>query len=356
MEQHFFSRLPAEVLFYILKKFLDLPDLWTTSQVCRYLKLQSRDTLKKQWKIDLDGCSLHKIQAHAAMIALNSVSRQLIQRIKIYDPYAFPARLQPELIVHELEVHHHQPSSRTTTLFPPTIEPGLDDVGNDSGFMMERLKYQIKRLHSILQRETSIHDRILEGISSEKDMKNVIDILFHHAVVVSATALSHHNRNHHYLACTTNYTSKHHTHAFTAITSRLMCRLDIALNCQQISHCLFKNMETYLTYMEYRSLAVEKTAKKQQSLLLPGIGCCMDLLGASYTSQLLDEKQALIILKKICALLVEPKEKIYMLMDLKDVWLLSVDGSSSSSNNNSYHRDELMLFIKSEISEAHKLV
>lgn len=353
MEQHFFSRLPAEVLFYILKKFLDLPDLWTTSQVCRYLKLQSRDTLKKQWKIDLDGCSLHKIQAHAAMIALNSVSRQLIQRIKIYDPYAFPAKLQLEHILHELDVH----PSRTTTLFPPTIEPGLDDIGNDSGFMMERLKYHTKRLHSILELETSIHDRILEGISSEKDMKNVIDILFHHAVVVSATASSsssHHNRDHHYLACTTTYTSKHDTHAFTAITSRLMCRLDIALNCQQISHCLFKNMETYLTYMEYRLLAVEKAAKKQKSLLLPGIGCCMDLLGASYTSQLLDEKQALIILKKMCALLVEPKEKIYMLMDLKDVWLLSVD--SSSSNNNSYHRDELVLFVKSEISKSHKLV
>ncbi|CAO3641945.1 unnamed protein product [Mucor hiemalis] len=294
-----------------MKKFLNLPDLWTLSQVCRHLKLQSRDTLKKQWKIDLNGCSLHKIQAHAAMISLNSVSRQLIQRIKIYDPYAFPPKLQVEHIIHELEVY-----PRSTTLFPPTIEPGLDDVGNDSGFIMERLKYHTKRLHSILERETLIHDRILD-------------------VIVSATSSSNH-----YLACTNSNISKHDTHAFTAITSRLMCRLDIALNCQQITHCLFKNMETYLTYMEYRLLS-----KKQR---LPGIGCCTDLLGASYSSHLLDEKQALAILKKICTLIAEPEEKKYMLMDLKDVWLLSVDSS--------YHRDELLLFVKSEINKSHKLV
>lgn len=321
MKQHFFTRLPLEILLYTLKNFLNLPDIWEITQVCRYLRIYGKESLKKQWKIDVD-CDMYKIQTHAAMIKLNVISCQLIKRIKIYDPYAFPPHIEEdkEHVVRELDI----------ITFPPTIEPGLDDIGNENGFLVERLKYHKKRLHSILELESNLHDKILDGMLIHEDSitKSIIDVIFHHAVIVNSISSQH---TYDPLACANS--SKHLAHAFAAIVSRLLCRLLLAVPTCNIKKFLSENMKTYLVYMEYRLLANQQ---------LTGISCFTDLLGATFMADFIDIEYASVTINKLSSLL-DKEMRRSMLMDLKDIWL------TTKSNG-------LLHFIQFEINKTHNLV
>jgi hypothetical protein len=374
--EHFLNKLPLEVLLFILKHFLDLPDLWTLSQVSHTLKLHSLETIKKQWKIEINSStSIIRIQAHAAMISLHLVARQLIQRIKIYDPYAFPPTLPPlqqilefneeqAHIIYDLGIQQQQQLPRgfspglltleedrfeDNATFPPTTEPGLDDIGNENIFLLERLKYHSKRLHCILRSEQDLHTSITNGLIDQQDhhhknyhydddshsihvrLRIFMDVLFQHAVIVGAISCQRGSYKK-LLACTNS--SSQITHAFAAVCSRLLCKLVTSFpNCDHIiSTCLFENMNTYLAYFEYRLLAataaVASTSnnKQQEITTTIGISCCVDLLGATYCSNIVKEDHASFIVRKLCQILsgdndtVKKKKKV-ILFDLMDVWL-----------------------------------
>lgn len=419
--QHFLNRLPLEVLLYILKHFLDLPDLWTLSQVSHSLKLHSLDTIKKQWKMEMNASntttsSLVEVQAHVAIITLHSVARQLIQRIKIYDPYAFPPTLPPlqqilefnsngshsnsnfneelvdqqqqqQHIISDLNIQQYRGGGgllagglltleedrfEDNATFPPTIEPGLDDIGNENIFLLERLKYHSKRLHSILQLEQTLHLNIIrhalppllyETHYIEKRFKTIIDVLFQHVVIVGAIA-NQRGSWQKLLACSKNAASNQITHAFAAVSSRLLCKLVLTFPDYDdaISTSLFENMTTYLAYIEYRLLAASSNStttvdanyhysnssnnsNKQQETDITTIGmaCCVDLLGATYCSNVLKQDHALFIIRRLCQVLHhDPVRKKVLLFDLMDIWL----------NINHRGNDEMGRFIQLEITKS----
>jgi hypothetical protein len=402
MDSNLLTKLPREILLHIFKHFLDLPELWCLTKVSRDLSAIATSIIKKQWLIDnktpMLATSLLKIQTHAAMISLSSITLRLIQRIKIYDPYAYPPFLSVDRhLKHQRrrqQEHEEFPLFSTATTqqlanqqndeeennseddddsdtsslynttscspltsftFPPTIEPGLDDIANETGFIMERFKYHSERLHHILLQEAQLHQRILQGLlghmfsgNMEYPIRSAMDIIFHHAVfITSARAFQCRVKTQRrpnlsvVLACTNS-----EMRCFAAAIGRLFCAMTTQFTQSEIvvTKALWDTMLFFWTFTEHRLRAAIKALPSSSSTvedklldtacytvavtkvlsILFHITACFNLIGACYVAQILNDDLTLSAIRKMCDILEKQKLVLVqkaLLLNLMDTWL-----------------------------------
>lgn len=292
-----FASLPKELLLYIFKEFLDLADLWRLLQVSRSIRYFALHTIQRRWKIEISPELAMKVQCRGALIALETLSRQLSMQTRVtpssyhstnYLP-ANPAAagsVAAAVDLHQQYQHQHQQRGRPTSVYSlePTERLLLDDEDEDdeigigtSGsnvtspddlqvnhFLLNSLSYDNNKLfQQLMRREERLHQRIVSGISSYKhkyvliediDIRNrirsAVDVIFHHAVFVAAIS-----RTPVRLACTHACSSNR---TLAAMMVRLLTRLDVAFPacCREITFTLADNIKAFLEYTGYKLLAI----------------------------------------------------------------------------------------------------
>ncbi|KAI8074971.1 hypothetical protein BC940DRAFT_248433 [Gongronella butleri] len=215
------------LLLYIFGHFLDLPDLWQLLQVNGQVRRFAMDSIQKRWKIDMRPSpdTMMKIQCRGALIALESLSRQLC-------------------------LWHDRPLP--------------DD----------------KLLQDLMVQEEQIHARVIRGITSYKhkyvliediDIRNriraTVDVVFHHAVFVAALTRHAHDNDH------PNQHPYHamHRQSMAAMMVRLMTRLDAAFPsyCREITYTLADHIKAFLEYTGYKLLMQSPRLKNAKTLFEP---------------------------------------------------------------------------------------
>jgi hypothetical protein len=350
----YLTNLPYELLAYILKDFMDLEDLWYLSQVSHYLRIESIRIIKEQWEIDFSPSqySLKKMQYHSAIVSLSQVSRRLIHRIKIYDPSAFP----PLILFDKMEKSDFQDIDS----FPPTVEPGVDNIDNENGFLADRLRYHSRRLHHLLELETKLNENIFNMIKDQathpfdidSQVKLLIDTTVHHSIIVQGKTIHLHPGS---------LQANNNCRAFAAVTTRLLSQCANLLSTRSTEAYLTNSIVRFLEQASYRLLSLiprlsprflaqfERTtasdSKRQKHktnywsyikaenkyqdafmLILHRMTACCDMIGASFNAVLLQESSARCIILKLANILSlfrldDVKKSI--LADLKETWLVS---------------------------------
>ncbi|KAI8639597.1 hypothetical protein BD408DRAFT_421220 [Parasitella parasitica] len=323
MHQSLLLKLPHEVLLYILKQYLNPTDLWTLTRASKDLRSIALLMLKKQWCISSN--SMLRSQINAAMIATSDISHRIIKRITIYDPYAFPPRLPQsprnwlfltltDTTVYDLAIYQHplpcQSISETRPpsppdAFPPTIEPGLDE-GNEYGFAMERIRYQCKRLHYIIENERRLHYQIVRSIVRE-NMSTVVETIFHHVVFVNSRGIAASSRRQSPITISKS-------RAFSAATTRLLCSLGANFK-NEVAVMVWENMATFITYIEYRLLA-----KSNDTNLYDTITVFLNFVCACYVARIIQDQQALNAVQKIYHV-TSKKYQDQTRRSLRELWL-----------------------------------
>ncbi|ORX55165.1 hypothetical protein DM01DRAFT_1286646 [Hesseltinella vesiculosa] len=278
--------LPNELILYVFGNFLELPDVWTLLQVSSPVRRFAMDTIQKRWKIEMihTADSMMKIQCRGALIALEALSRQLC-------------------------LH--------TTDWP--LAPRSHDN---------------KVFEDLMRQEDLLHQRIIRGITSYKhkyvliediDIRNriraTVDVIFHHAVFVSA--MTRHTRD----PLADDPQLQHHqtmTHqrSMAAMLVRLMTRLDAAFPsyCREITYTLADHIKAFLEYTGYKLLM---QPHRHLPLTLHSMAACFDLMGASFVGKILGENHVECAIQRSCELLTEslvPVKKA-LLSDLLEDWL-----------------------------------
>ncbi|KAL0082309.1 hypothetical protein J3Q64DRAFT_1633709 [Phycomyces blakesleeanus] len=271
--------LPNELLLYVLRRYLDLGDLWQLLQVSRDIRFFAMDTIHTRWKFEVTPSAetTMKVQCRAALIALESLSCQLSLQTRVY-----------------------------TLQYPHGPETDL------------------------MQREERLHQRIIRGISSYKhkyvliediDIRNrirsAVDVIFHHAVFVAALSRSPVR-----LACTH---ASSNNRALAAMIVRLLTRLDAAFPsyCREITYTLADNIKAFLEYTGYKLLAMNQ---QHDPLVLYNmvISACFDLMGAAFIGKILSESHVECAVQRTCELLSDDhlrSVKRALLVDLLEGWL-----------------------------------
>ncbi|KAI8338350.1 hypothetical protein BC941DRAFT_351162 [Chlamydoabsidia padenii] len=311
-------RLPNELILYILRQFLDLGDVWRLLQVSRQLRQFAIDTIHKRWKIELVFTpeTAMKIQCRAALIALEDVSCQLSL--------------------------HTRPTTNTPRF-------------NGTDFLLATTDCDNKLVHDLMLKEERLHQRIIRGISSYKhkyvliediDIRNriraTVDVIFHHAVFVSALSRPH-------LVCPNS-----NNRSLAAMMVRLLTRLDAAFPsyCREITYTLADHIKAFLEYTGYKLLAQRPTCDPfgpQQAPLLVStlhtIAACFDLMGAAFVGKILGETHVECAVQRTCELLSDDRHllglvKKALLVDLLENWLTNKRGLVAG---------ELCRMVRSEI-------
>ncbi|RUO95382.1 hypothetical protein BC936DRAFT_144197 [Jimgerdemannia flammicorona] len=216
--------IQEDILIYILRDFLDLPDLWTLTRVSRQLRYLSHDVMRRTWRFDVavttqqqqgENMNLFKVQCRYALIALGSSG--LFQTI----PTSF--------------------SSLTTIPSPitPSITSTSTSTTSPSPTPTSKLSAQPT------PRETALQQAIIRGVASHKhqfvllediDVRNrirvAVDLVFHHAVFVAPEPDA------------------------AAVHVRLLSAMDAAFpsHSAEISYTLADNLKAFLEYSGYQLL------------------------------------------------------------------------------------------------------
>ncbi|CEP15865.1 hypothetical protein [Parasitella parasitica] len=266
-----------------------------------------------------------KSQINAAMIAMSDISHRIIKRITIYDPYAFPPSLPQssrnwlyltltDTTVYDLAIYQHSLPYQSTLetssspsppdAFPPTIEPGLDE-GNEYEFALERIRYQCKRLHYIIETERKLHYLIVRSVMRE-NMSTVVETIFHHVVFVNSRCLSVSRRQ--------SPITISKSRAFSAATTRLLCSLGASFK-NEVAVMVWENMATFITYIEYRLLA-----KPNNTNLYDTITVFLNFVCACYVARIIQDQQALKAIQKIYRV-TSKKYQDQTRSSLRELWL-----------------------------------
>ncbi|KAI8992610.1 hypothetical protein BDB01DRAFT_717199 [Pilobolus umbonatus] len=315
--------LPNELLIYTLRNFLDLADLWSLLQTNSKLRYFAATVIYNTWKIDLKAPSDKNIniQSRAILISLEILATQL-----------------------SFEHDSH-----------PTMKP----------YIIESIL-----IKSLVLKEEKLHSRVIEGISSYKhkyvliediDIRNrirtTVDVIFHHAVFVSAISR---RRTTAHVACTTTHTNVNYR-ALAAVMVRLLTRLDAAFPsyCREITYTLADNIKAFLEYTGYKLLAMRKENGRgaikippSLTLTLQSIAACFDLIGAAFIGKLLTDDHVERAIQRTCELLNHSKHhgsdifitfKRKILVDIMNNWL-NIKREMGSS--------EICRFIRAEIDKC----
>lgn len=260
-------QLPNELLLYLFRNFLDLADLWCLYQTNSDLRIFSSTVICTKWKIDTNGRGTDitmKIQCRTALISLQVLAnQQLVQG------------------------------------------------GNDIVFFLTGSSCTAE----LISKESKLHFQIIQGISSYKhkyvliediDIRNrirtAVDVVFHHAVFVSAIYKSHDHG------------------ALAAILVRLLTKLDVAFPsyCREITYTLADNIKAFLEYTGYKIMA----STKNTNITLDSIFACFDLMGAAFVGKILSDSHVDCAVQRTCELLSNHTTfKKKLLVHLLDHWL-----------------------------------
>jgi hypothetical protein len=354
--------LPNELVLYIFRNFLDLADLWCLYQTSSELRLFASTVIQTTWKIETSQSSM-KVQCRTALIALELLASQLSfhqQDQFVKKEEATEVEVEDGFLMVEQTTHSSNAipnflivgSSLISTIQRSNTSPaaGASSSANNSIIMDNQQQqglssaivtnvvacYQpntslilsadnsvsnalaFSHFKQLLKKEEQLHQRIIRGISSYKhkyvliediDIRNrirtAVDVIFHHAVFVSAISR--------YRGDTS--TTAHR--AFAAVMVRLLTKLDAAFPsyCREITYTLADNMKAFLEYTGYKLLAHTKDATTLHS-----ISACFDLLGAAFVGKILSESHVECAVQRTCELLQHAYKK-KLLTDLLDHWL-----------------------------------
>lgn len=195
------------------------------------------------------------------------------------------------------------------------------DHANSSNYTIAHMNAKIIHFKQLVKKEEQLHQRIIHGISSYKhkyvliediDIRNrirtAVDVIFHHAVFVSAISRYRGNTS----------TTEHR--AFAAVMVRLLTKLDAAFPsyCREITYTLADNMKAFLEYTGYKLLGHTK-----DPTMLHSISACFDLMGAAFVGKILSESHVECAVQRTCELLehIYSQFKKKLLTDLLDHWL-----------------------------------
>ncbi|KAI8888663.1 hypothetical protein K501DRAFT_267749 [Backusella circina FSU 941] len=345
-----------------LTDFMELEDLWCLSQVSTYLRIESSRVIKEHWGIGFSPSqySLVKMQYHSAIVSLSQVSRRLIHRIRIYDPSAFP----PFILFDKMEQEDYQDIDS----FPPTIEPGVDIVDNENGFLVDRFRYHSRRLYHLLMLETKLNQSIFNMIKNKTThsldvdyhLKLLIDTAVHHSIIIQGRSI------HLYPS---SLETNNNCRAFAAVVTRLISQCTKVLAARSTTAPLMNSIVCFFEQSSYQLLSLFprlspqflgqfkrscttrsdfkhfnprqskpgarnywsfiKAENKHQDkfiLILHRMTACCDLIGASFNAMLLKETQARCIILKLANIfdifrLGDVRKSI--LVDLKETWFIS---------------------------------
>ncbi|OAD76545.1 hypothetical protein PHYBLDRAFT_180124 [Phycomyces blakesleeanus NRRL 1555(-)] len=369
-EQSALMALPNELLLYVLRRYLDLGDLWQLLQVSRDIRFFAMDTIHTRWKFEVTPSAetTMKVQCRAALIALESLSCQLSLQTRVYTlqyphgPETSSQRLLTSPTALEPFMLGTDRSPLSADLEPLPAQLPYDDDENE--FLLTTITYDNKLFSDLMQREERLHQRIIRGISSYKhkyvliediDIRNrirsAVDVIFHHAVFVAALSRSPVR-----LACTH---ASSNNRALAAMIVRLLTRLDAAFPsyCREITYTLADNIKAFLEYTGYKLLAMNQQhdplvlynmvfgaacrqssvcehprlpslvrQNRQSSLLhtLHSISACFDLMGAAFIGKILSESHVECAVQRTCELLSDDhlrSVKRALLVDLLEGWL-----------------------------------
>lgn len=256
-------QLPNELVLYIMRYFLDLPDLWCLYGTSKELRYFSSTVIKTTWKINIYG-TLMKLQCRAALISLSSSS----------------------------------------------------SLGKEE-----------KKLHAQMMKGIASYKHkyvLIEDIDIRNRIRTTVDVVFHHAIFVSAI---YRTRNH-----------KDNTNA--AVWVRLLTELDTAFPsyCREITFTCADNIKAFLEYTSYKIMA-----QHQQHITLYSIWACFDFMGAAFIGKILTDHHIECAVQRTCDLLLSNHLVTFkksLLVHLLDHWLITCKGAS-----------DLVRFIRLEIEK-----
>ncbi|CEP16077.1 hypothetical protein [Parasitella parasitica] len=313
--------LPNELVMYILVNFLDLKDLWCLYQASSELRIFASTVIRTTWKIDIK--SSMKVQCRTALIALQEIAKQIVE---------FPVTSD-------------------------TKKQAADNNNNKTNCLT------VVGCNS--EKEQALHQKIISGISSYKhkyvliediDIRNrirtAVDLIFHHAVFVSAIIRCRHGcplsnacswaNNSSTETRKTNDSDAHR--ALAVVMVRLLIKLDASFPsyCREITYTLADNIKAFLEYTGYKLLANQ--SQQTQQLTLHSISACFDLMGAAFVGKILGDNHVDCAVQRTCELLGAStgKFKSILLTNLLDNWLVMKREVGTS---------ELCRYIKVEIEK-----
>jgi hypothetical protein len=215
------------------------------------------------------------------------------------------------------------------------------------------------------EKEQVLHQKIISGISSYKhkyvliediDIRNrirtAVDLIFHHAVFVSAIIRcrrpisSSPPPSCHYSSNTiTTITNDNDAHrALAVVMVRLLIKLDASFPsyCREITYTLADNIKAFLEYTGYKLLANHSYQTEQ--LTLHSMSACFDLMGAAFVGKILSDSHVDCAVQRTCELLgsTSGKFKSTLLTNLLESWLIMKREVGTS---------ELCRFVRMEIEK-----
>lgn len=310
--------LPNELVTYILVNFLDLNDLWCLYQTSSELRIFASTVIQTTWKIDIK--SSMKVQCRTALIALQKISKQIVE-------------------------------------FPISNTPKKETDNSKVNFLTVGCNNE---------KEQVLHQKIISGISSYKhkyvliediDIRNrirtAVDLIFHHAVFVSAILRCRRpissSPSCHLSSSTTTTTTitngNDADRALAVVMVHLLIKLDASFPsyCREITYTLADNIKAFLEYTGYKLLA--KRCHQTEQLTLHSLSACFDLMGAAFVGKILGDSHVDCAVQRTCELLgsTSGEFKSILLTNLLENWLKMKREVGTS---------ELCRFIRMEIENT----
>lgn len=270
--------LPNELILYIITSFLDLPDVWCLLSTSKELRYFASTVLKTTWKINIccgeNMTLLMKLQCRAALIQLASASD----------------------LAKEKQLHAHMMK----------------------GIASYKHKYVL-----------------IEDIDIRNRIRTTVDVVFHHAVFVSA--MDRMRR--------LSTTKPSMGLAAAAVWVRLLTELDTAFPsyCREITFTCADNIKAFLEYTGYKIMS--KQQQRDHYITLYSLWACFDFMGAAFLGKILTDHHIECAVQRTCDILSSQQQPLVtfkksLLVHFLEHWLLTCKGSG-----------DLVRFIRLEIEK-----
>lgn len=295
--------LPNELLLYIFTHFIDLKDLWCLYQTNSELRYFASTIIKSKWKIDTTTPEnrILKIQCRTSLIVLS-----------------------------DLAIHYNNNHRNNVTIKDHSNK--LSTVAMIHYLTVENTKEEEEKLHlNIIKGISSYKHKyvLIQDIDIRNRIRTTVDVVFHHAVFVSAIYRKQ--------------TTTHVVHrALAAVLVRLLTRLDMAFPsyCREITYTLADNIKAFLEYTGYKILTGHSL-----DLTLHSISALFDLMGAAFIGKILSDSHIDCAIQRTLELLQNQNNsfKKILLVNVLDHWLTMKREVGSS---------ELVRYIRLEIEKC----
>lgn len=246
--------IQEDILIYILRDFLDLPDLWTLTRVSRQLRYLSHDVMRRTWRFDVrpappaphqqqgENMNLFKVQCRYALIALGSAAAAAAA---VSTPTPASPSPSASSSTSTTLARSNTLSNATNTALVAALAHHLPSTTTASTSTTSATVSTPKPVPQPTQRESALQQAIIRGVASHKhqyvllediDVRNrirvAVDLVFHHAVFVAPEPDA------------------------AAVHVRLLSAMEAAFPAHgtEISYTLADNLKAFLEYSGYQLL------------------------------------------------------------------------------------------------------